>query len=344
MSDTNETPDEFAALRNELAALKAENASLKQRLGEIPGTPLKAHPTARAAAAVPPLPGVATSKEKISLFRQLFRGRTDIYPLRWENAAGKSGYAPACANEWRAGVCEKPRVKCAECPNRAFLPVTDDLIRQHLIGKLTAGVYPLLPDDSCHFLAIDFDGQEWQDDVLSVRESCQSFDVPSALEISRSGDGAHLWIFFDRAVPAREARALGTALISHTCARRRVLQLSSYDRLFPNQDRLPKGGFGNLIALPLQRVPRESARSVFVDDSLTPWPDQWTFLAGLPRMACDQIEPVMRAASGGAHPLDVAFILEEDEAEPWKPRPPPKLVATDRPERLQAVLANAVYF
>jgi superfamily II DNA or RNA helicase len=344
MSDTSETPDEFSALRDELAALRLENASLKRRLGEGAPKPARSSSTAGVAAEARPLQGGATSEEKISLFRHLFRGRTDIYPLRWENAAGKSGYAPACANEWRAGVCEKPRIKCAECPNRAFLPVTDDLIRQHLTGKLTAGVYPLLPDDSCHFLAMDFDGEDWQADALSVRESCQSFQVPAALEISRSGDGAHLWIFFDRAVPAREARALGTALISHTCARRRVLQLTSYDRLFPNQDRLPKGGFGNLIALPLQRVPRESARSVFVDDSLTPWPDQWTFLAGLPRMPSEQIEPVLRAATGGAHPLDVAFILEEDEAEPWKPRPPPKLTPADRPERLQAVLANAVYF
>jgi len=141
-------------------------------------------------------------------------------------------------------VCEKPRIKCAECPNRAFLPVTDEVIRHHLTGKVTAGVYPILVDDCCHFLAIDFDGEGWREDVLSVRHSCESFDVPTGLEVSRSGNGAHLWIFFDRPLPAREARALGTALLSHTCARRRLLRLSSYDRLFPNQDRLPRADLG----------------------------------------------------------------------------------------------------
>lgn len=340
MSAPQDEPDEIATLRQRVVALERENVALKVRLCESVPTPRNTkHVLAAPARARGP-----SVEQKIALFRGLFRGRTDVYPTRWEGASGKSGYAPACANEWRVGVCEKPRIKCAQCPNRAFLSVTDDLIRQHLTGKVTAGVYPLLPDDTCYFLAMDFDGEAWQADVLSVRESCGRFEVPTAIEISRSGEGAHLWIFFDRAVAARDARALGTALLTHTCARRRVLELSSYDRLFPNQDRLPQGGFGNLIALPLQRTPREGGRSVFVDETLTPWPDQWGFLAGVARMLIDRTEPVIRAASGGAHPLDVAFILEEDEAQPWKRRITPTLEAADRPASVHAVLANALYF
>ena len=337
--------EDIGALRQQVALLQRENATLRAQLRDsMPTRPASAATgTQRAQGTTGNAPG-PSSDEKIALFRSLFRGRTDVYPARWESVQGRSGYAPACANEWRPGVCDKPRIKCAECANRAFLPVTDDLIRQHLTGKLTAGVYPLLADDTCHFLAIDFDGEAWRDDVQSVRETCEHHEVPATVEISRSGEGAHLWIFFDHAVAAREARALGTALLSVTCARRRVLELSSYDRLFPNQDRMPQGGFGNLIALPLQRIPRGSGCSVFVDRTLTPWPDQWAHLASVARMPIERIEPVVRAATGGAHPLDVAFILEEDEAEPWKRRPPPALEIADRPACIRAVLANALYF
>ena len=220
-----------------------------------------------------PGPVHLTSGEKIALFRRLFRGRTDVYPLRWESAKGASGYAPACGNEWQLGICHKPRVKCGQCDQRLLLPLTDQVIYEHLTGKHTIGVYPLLADDRCCFLAVDFDKGEWREDALAFMQSCRELSIPSALEISRSGNGAHVWIFFAEAVPAREARQLGAALISHTCNRSRQLALSSYDRLFPNQDTLPKGGFGNLIALPLQKQPRERGRSVFVDDHLVPYQD-----------------------------------------------------------------------
>lgn len=215
------------------------------------------------------------SDEKVALFRRLFSGRADVYPLRWESKSGKSGYAPACANEWRPGICEKPRIKCSDCGYRALLPLTDQVIYDHLSGRHTIGVYPLLPDDTCHFLAVDFDEADWRDDALAFAHSCRELGVPVALEVSRSGNGAHAWIFFSGRVPAREARRLGTAIISHTCSRTRQLRLESYDRLFPNQDTMPKGGFGNLIALPLQKKPRGSGFSVFVDDALRPHADQW---------------------------------------------------------------------
>jgi len=149
------------------------------------------------------------SAQKVALFRSLFRGRTDVYPLRWESAKGKSGYSPACGNEWKPGVCGKPQIKCADCENRMLLPVTDQVIYDHLSGKQTIGVYPLLSDDTCWFLAVDFDEAEWRDDAGAFIQSCRELGVPAALEVSRSGEGAHVWIFFSGAVPARDARRLG---------------------------------------------------------------------------------------------------------------------------------------
>ena len=204
-----------------------------------------------------------STNQKVTLFRRLFRGRADVYPVRWESQkTGKSGYAPACANEWRTGVCNKPRIKCSDCTHRLLKPLSDTVIYDHLAGDHTVGVYPLLTEDSCHFLAVDFDEAEWKEDVLAFVESCCVLGVPVALEISRSGNGAHAWIFFATSVSSRDARRLGTAIISHTCTRTRQLKLESYDRLFPNQDTMPKGGFGNLIALPLQKKPRENGCSV----------------------------------------------------------------------------------
>jgi len=152
-----------------------------------------------------------TTEEKIALFRRLFRGREDVYPVRWENKAGKSGYSPACANEWKRGICEKPRIKCADCSKRSLLPVTDQTLFDHLAGNQTIGVYPLLSNDSCHFLAVDFDKADWRDDAKAFVHSCTELHVPVALEISRSGNGAHAWVFFASAVAARDARRLGTA-------------------------------------------------------------------------------------------------------------------------------------
>lgn len=187
-------------------------------------------------------PSRLSTAEKIALFRSLFRGRTDIYPLRWESkTSGKSGYTPVCANEWRPGVCEKPRIKCADCTQRELLPLTDEAIFRHLVGSHTLGVYPLLEDDTCYFLAVDFDEAAWQHDALAFMQSCTELGVSAALEISRSGQVAHVWIFFAHRVPARDVRRLGTALISHTCSCTRQLKLQSYDRLFPNQDTMPKG-------------------------------------------------------------------------------------------------------
>lgn len=287
-----------------------------------------------------------TTDGKVALFRRLFRGRTDLYPVRWENSTtGNSGYSPVCANDRRQGICEKPRIKCADCNHRQMKPLSDQVIYEHLAGKRTVGVYPLLTDDTCHFLAADFDEADWREDAKAFIESCRELGVPAALEISRSGNGAHAWIFFVGTVSARDARRLGTAIISHTCARTRQLRLESYDRLFPNQDSMPKGGFGNLIALPLQKAPRERGCSVFVDGDLHPYRDQWAFLATIQPMPVHDIEPTTLRATGNSHPLDVNFIEEEDQKEPWeRPSPATKKLVGPMPKSLTVTFANLMYF
>ncbi|HCU3384120.1 TPA: DEAD/DEAH box helicase family protein [Escherichia coli] len=325
---------------DELAALRAENARLVSLL-EAHGIEWRRKPPISVQRV-----SVLSTNEKVALFRRLFRGRDDVWALRWESkTSGKSGYSPACANEWQARICGKPRIKCGDCAHRQLIPVSDLVIYHHLAGTHTAGMYPLLEDDSCYFLAVDFDEAEWQKDASAFMRSCDELGVPAALEISRSRQGAHVWIFFASRVSAREARRLGTAIISYTCSRTRQLRLGSYDRLFPNQDTMPKGGFGNLIALPLQKRPRESGGSVFVDMNLQPYPDQWAFLVSVIPMNVQDIEPTILRATGSIHPLDVNFINEEDLGTPWEEKKSSgnrlNIAVT---EPLIITLANQIYF
>lgn len=336
---------QLADQQQECAQLRSENARLISLL-EKHGIAHSVEPPPPIPPATPPRANSHLSTEqKLALFRKLFRGRTDIYPKRWEKKDGSmAGYAPACGNEWKVSLCDKKRVKCSECGNRLLLPLTDQVLYDHLAGEHVVGVYPLLADDTCHFLAVDFDESDWREDVKAFAVSCHELGVPVATEISRSGAGAHAWIFFSSAVSARDARRLGSAIISHTCARTRQLKLESYDRLFPNQDTLPKGGFGNLIALPLQKEAREKGFSLFVGDDLRPHADQWAFLASVRMMSLTDLESSILRATCGGHPLDVAFITEEDEREPWKRQPLPKKLPAPLPEKLTAVLANQIYF
>jgi len=338
--------DQGLSEQDELRRLREENTRLKALLTSH-GISWEVPPVAEPAPTPPvpvPTPTQITTADKITLFRRLFRGRTDVYPQRWESAKGTSGYSPACGNEWKPGICHKPRVKCADCNQRLLLPVIDQVIYHHLAGKQTIGVYPLLTDDSCYFLAADFDEADWREDAQAFMQSCRDLAIPAVLEISRSGNGAHAWIFFADPVPAREARQLGAALISHTCDRTRQLSLASYDRLFPNQDTLPKGGFGNLIALPLQKQPREQGHSVFVDEHLQPYPDQWAFLASIRPLSRRDLEDAILRASGGRHPLDVALATEEEDSKPWqRPSLVPARIAGPLPESLTLVLANQIF-
>jgi len=354
---------QIAEAEARLSALHRDREDLLARLQELRGM--------RAAANTEPegvsLTGATVTKhsstdEKLALFRRLFRGREDVYPRRWESLKSRrSGYQPACANEWVAGLCDKRKTRCAECPHRQFIPVTDDTIRHHLMGfdpseplvrggprDFTIGVYPLLPDESCWFLAADFDKATWDQDALAFVGTCRTEGVPAALERSRSGKGAHVWIFFAEPTAAALARRLGSLLLTRTMVRRPEIGLDSYDRLFPSQDTMPQGGFGNLIALPLQRKPRQHGNSLFVDESLTPYADQLAFLSSLRPMSLEVVTALVEQAQLRGEILSVRLpVTDDDRDEPWT-APPSRRKATPPltgpfPERADVVLGSQVY-
>ena len=300
----------------------------------------------------------SSQEEKIRLFRSFFRGREDVFPRRFENSkTGKSGYSPVCRNEWQAGICQKPKVACQECNFRAFTQVNDEIIRNHLMGidpnersgrDFTLGVYPLLADESCWFLAADFDKSTWTEDAKAFLETCASYQVPAVLERSRSGNGGHVWVFFETPVPAVLARKLGALLLTSTMNRRPEIGMDSYDRLFPSQDTLPRGGFGNLIALPLQKKPREQNNSVFLDNELNPYSDQWAFMSSIQKMAHQDLERIVKNVQDEGEITGVrAVVLDETENEPWKLTPSRKYkeppITGPLPDQLYLVISNQIY-
>ena len=297
-------------------------------------------------------------ESKIALYRSLFRGRDDVYPRRFENRkTGRAGYAPVCNNEWVRGICGKPKIRCERCEKRDYAPVTDTVIKNHLSGfdpsehsrrDFTIGVYPMLLDETCWFLAVDFDKADWQEDVSAFLETCRLHNVPAALERSRSGNGGHIWIFFTKPVSAFQARKMGAFLITQTMERRPELGLESYDRFFPSQDTLPSGGFGNLIALPLQKKPRERNNSVFLNAHFEPYADQWACLASICRMESQELDRLVDKAEKSGDLLGVQLSTEDEVDEtPWL-QPPSKRqqelpLTGPLPEKIELVLANQVY-
>src|SRR6185503_6097637 len=297
------------------------------------------------------------SADKIALFRRLFAGRGDVFPVRWENAkTGKSGYAPACNNEWKPGICHKPRVKCGECPHQAFIPISDEIIRRHLGGPsnksaftdFVAGVYPLLSDNTCHFLAVDFDGDNWTSNAIAFVETCQKLNISVGLERSRSGAGGHVWLFFEESLPARLARQLGFVVLTETMDRRPEIGFDSYDRFFPSQDIMPAGGFGNLIALPLQADARKNGNTLFVDSDLHPFEDQWAFLSSLAPVSRATVERIVAEAETHERVVGVRMPVDDDDAdEPWlappSRRPMDKPITEPLPHSVQVVIADGIY-
>ena len=222
----------------------------------------------------------STNAEKIALFRSLFVGREDVFARRYENTKkGTSGYSPCCQNQWGAGCVLKQRKKCSECAARQYVPVSDEVVRWHLRGKdadkkpFVMGLYPMATDETVRFAVIDFDEASWRRDALLVVRKARELELPVALEKSRSGKGAHLWFFLQTAVPAKSVREVLTYVMTLVLEEHPEVSLNSYDRIIPNQDTLPKGGFGNLIALPLQAEPRKADNSVFVNDDWVPYAD-----------------------------------------------------------------------
>jgi hypothetical protein len=336
---------EIAAIRARLARLDIEKAELEASLTRLLIVQEREDsPRVKNA----PVTNASPPAAKIALFRSLFRGREDVFPKRWDNTkTGKAGYAPACANEWVPRICGKPKVKCGECLNRAFHPVTDDIIDRHLRGHHTVGVYPILADEMCWFLAADFDKTTWRDDASAFLQACAARSVPAAIERSRSGQGAHVWIFFAERTTASLARRLGAHLVTEAMERYPDIGFASYDRFFPSQDNMPSGGFGNLIALPLQHNPRLAGNSVFLDANFEPYADQWAFLSTLRRMTLAEVKALADEATRQGRVMGVRLPLDEEEEEPWAAPPsrrklePP--IAGPLPESIEAVLADQIY-
>ncbi len=337
----------------EARRIKEENAALRKLLADngIRNVPESGRPSATTSngqsIGVTERSG---KEEKVALFRSLFRGREDVYAVRTKFRSGEWGYVPAAIRDWKAiSATDTALRRKVDRKTRKLLPLTDETLRAHLEGRQTVGVYPLLQDETCWFLAADFDKDSWQEDASAFLETSRELNVSAALERSRSGSGGHVWIFFECAVAASMARALGSLILTRAMERRHQLGMDSYDRLFPNQDTMPKGGFGNLIALPLQWVPRQSDNSVFVDSNFKPYSDQWEFLAGLQRMTSDHLERLVSEAMGKEEVLGVRIGQGEDsdEIEPWTLATskgwPSKPIEGTFPKRVVVVRCNLLY-
>ena len=287
---------------------------------------------------------------KITLLRSLFRGREDVYAERWRTKDGTWAYRPAGQKNWLAVLASRPEDhKKVDRETRTLYPITDEVVRQHLAGRKTVGIYPLMVDETCWLLAADFDKTTWQEDSLAFLATCQRAGVPGYLERSRSGNGGHVWIFFERPISAVLARKMGCALLTQTMERRHHVGLDSYDRFFPNQDTLPKGGFGNLIALPLQWMPRQNGNSLFVDDDFRPYPDQWQLLLSVRRVGADQVEWIVNDATRRGQVMGVKFSITDDDSEgtPWTLRPSrtksEKPIPGPFPELVEIVRSNLIF-
>ena len=281
---------------------------------------------------------------KIKLFMSLFRGRDDVYAKRWENKKkGTFGYSPVCRNEWVPGLCAKPKGTCAGCASKVYVPVAETVIDDHLRGRndVITGIYPMLRDETCWFLAIDFDGEGWQKDISALRDVCSEYTIPLAVERSRSGNGAHAWFFFEEPMPATLARKFGTALLTYTMSKRHEITFKSYDRFFPNQDTMPKGGLGNLIALPLQKAARKNNNSEFIDENFNSYNDQWSYLGALRKLSGDEVASLTSRLCRG----NELGVLKQDVEEVQKPWETPKVKLThgDFPKEIEIVTANMLY-
>jgi superfamily II DNA or RNA helicase len=291
---------------------------------------------------------VLTVPQKIEIFTTMFSGRNDVYAKLWTSRkTGKSGYSPACLNEWAQNICQKPKVKCSQCSKRELLPLDNATVEKHLRGIEVIGVYPLLPDETCRFLAVDFDGSTWLEDVNAFRKTCENEGVPVAVERSRSGNGAHAWIFFEKTIAAFLARKMGTFLITRTMENRYQLDIKSYDRLFPSQDTMPKGGFGNLIALPFQKEAIKYGNSVFIDSNGVPYRDQWGYLSQQKKMSGADIDHVLENISKSGSLPGIKCSPTEQDDPPWmrlpsgKSRYKPRIL--DLPKKVELVIANRIY-
>ena len=337
-------------LQQRIEELERENQELRRQLGYAEPVRPVVTETPKNEMVLETATGIhmrSTPEEKIRLFRSLFRGREDVFARRWYSVQKeKGGYAPVCANEWKYGVCIKPKGKCSKCEKRVLVPLDDAVIYKHLSGKDAngqdvIGLYPILLDDTCYFLAIDFDDGAWQENVTAVRSVCEEWEIPCGVERSRSGEGAHLWVFFEDAIPCATARKLGSALLTEAMEREGKLKLDAYDRMFPCQDTLPNGGFGNLIALPLQGQARKKGNSLFVDEAFLPYPDLWAYLSAMQKLSAENVDALIRTHSHGEALGNLCVV--ESTSKPWERQKKAALSALDFYGVQHIVRANMIY-
>ncbi|QUH26411.1 TOTE conflict system archaeo-eukaryotic primase domain-containing protein [Serpentinicella alkaliphila] len=285
----------------------------------------------------------SSASEKIKLFMNLFKGRPDVYAKRWQDKVGKSGYSPVCLNEWKKGVCNKPQIKCSKCNNKKYASLNEHIIEKHLKGQEVLGIYPMLEDESCYFLAIDFDDSGWQNDVTAIIEICNEKNIPASVERSRSGNGAHLWFFFEEKISATLARKLGTAILTYAMMQRHEIKFKSYDRLFPNQDTMPKGGLGNLIALPLQLYARKNNNSSFVDNKFNSYEDQWKYLDSVQKLNESEVKLIISELCND-NELGELRTSDDQIPKPWQTNTVKvEINKFDFPYKIYAIKANMLY-
>lgn len=327
--------------RDEITALKAEIERLRTLL-DANGIDWRPKPVVRRSD--------LSLEGRINLFRSLIRGREDVFARRWESrSSGKSGYQPVCRREWQSQYCDKKKYKCADCPNREFEHLGYEHIYRHLEGRDSdcrdvIGLYAITANNGCYFLCADFDDKScehgYQEDVQAYLSVCRDWNIPAYVERSRSGNGAHVWIFFTDEVKARDARVLGNAILTEAMERDGRMSFKSYDRFFPNQDVMPTGGFGNLVALPLQGRARKKGNSVFVDENFEPYPDQWGFLQNVRKMTVAELASAMALH---CNPEPMGALSKTSESAPWE-RPMAKpMTKSDFPSSIRIVLANGIY-
>ena len=289
-----------------------------------------------------PINHYSPKKDKIALFMSLFKGRSDVFAKYWQNKKGKNGYSPVCLNEWMPGVCQKPKIKCYKCRQKRYSQLDETVVEKHLRGDMVVGIYPMNLDETCYFLSIDFDDEGWKKDIAVVWGTCDEFGIPMAVERSRSGNGGHVWFFFKNKIPAAMARKFGTALLTFSMGKRHEISFKSYDRLFPNQDTMPSGGLGNLIALPLQKSARKKDNTLFVDKKFVPYTDQWKFLSDIKKLSEEDVVSFATKFSKGN---ELGMLNPEEEGEGKKPwiKKIIKLEHRDFPKTVEIVTSGMLY-
>ena len=326
-------------LKKRILELEEENARLRTKLGEGDFEKQKTS-----------IKQILSLQDKVELFRKLFKGREDVFARRWySKTIGKAGYQPVCANEWNSQFCDKKKYRCAECSNRRFSVLTYDDVYRHLAGKDedgrdVIGLYAILDDNTCNFLCTDFDDKNceygYQNDVLEFVGVCKNWGIPCSIERSRSGNGAHVWIFFETPIAAAKARKMGNMILTEAMNKNSRISFKSYDRFFPNQDFLPEGGLGNLVALPLQGKSRKEGNSVFVNEHFAEYPDQWEYLLHIKRLSENKLEELIKQ---NANEPPMGELSKTSEAKPWEIPAAPIICADDFTEPLNIVRSNMLY-